>query len=128
MYTGKTILIAEDEKPIAVFLKKALNRLGFNSIVAYNGDEALKLCLKHKPDAIILDILMPKLNGIEVLKILREEDSVCSRTPIIVLSALDKLYQIREAMEAGATKYLTKPMFTEDIIREVLECLKTQTL
>ncbi|MDA8137887.1 MAG: response regulator [Desulfobacteraceae bacterium] len=128
MHTGKTILIAEDERPIAAFLEKALNRLGFITIAAYNGEEALKESLKHKPDAIILDILMPKLNGIEVLKKLREENSVCSKTPVIVLSALDKLYQIREAMEAGATKYLTKPMFTEDIIREVLECLKTRTL
>lgn len=127
MHTDETILIAEDERLIATFLEKAFHRLGFNTIAAANGEEALNASLRHNPSVIILDVLMPKLNGIEVLKKLRAEDSVCVKTPIVVLSALDKLYHIREAMDAGATKYLTKPIFTADIVREVLECLKEQT-
>lgn len=124
MNAGKAILIGEDERPIAAFLGKAFARIGFKPIMAFDGEQVLRKAIKHRPDAIILDILMPKMCGIEVLKKLRDEQSACAKTPIVVLSALDKLYQIREGMEAGATKYLTKPMFTEDIVKEVLECLK----
>lgn len=117
------ILIAEDDRQIAHFIVAAFERLGFKVIESHDGQETIMAAREHLPDAILLDILMPKINGVEVIKNLREPESPCRKTPIIVLSALDKLYQKREALEAGADDYLCKPMFTEDIISEVYKWL-----
>lgn len=124
----KSILIAEDDRQIAKFIVAAFERLGFEVFESHDGHETITVAQKHRPEVILLDILMPNLNGVEVIKILRESDSPCKHTPILVLSALDKLYQKREALEAGANEYLCKPMFTEDIIREVLKWVDNQEI
>lgn len=118
---ANVILIAEDDRQIAKFFVSAFERLGFSVIKSHDGQETIDAALKHHPDVILLDILMPKLNGVEVIKKLREPESSCKNTPILVLSALDKLYQKREALEAGADEYMCKPIFTEDIVAEVLK-------
>ncbi|MGD8847293.1 MAG: response regulator [Desulfobacteraceae bacterium] len=117
----KSILIAEDDREIAHFIVATFERLGFKVIKSHDGRKTISAARKHLPDVILLDILMPKINGVEVIHNLRESDSPCRKTPIIVLSALDRLYQKREALEAGADVYLCKPMFTEDIVSEVLK-------
>lgn len=121
MNKKKTILIAEDEKQIIHFIVNAFEKLNFNVIKSYDGLDTVHKAMEYVPDIILLDILMPKKNGVEVIKELRAEGSACSKTPIVVLSALDKIYQKREALDAGANEYLCKPMFTEDIINEVLK-------
>lgn len=123
MNQKKTVLIAEDEKQIAKYIVKAFKRLNFNVIESYDGDETIRKAIASNPDIILLDILMPKIDGVEVIKQLRCKGSPCENTPIIVLSALNKLHQKRAAMEAGANEYLCKPMFTEDITNEVMKWL-----
>ena len=121
MKKNKTILIAEDEKQIIHFIVNAFEKLNFNVIKSYDGVDTVNKATKFVPDIILLDILMPKKNGIDVIKELRAEGSSCLKIPIIVLSALDKIYQKREALDAGANEYLCKPMFTEDIVNEVFK-------
>lgn len=104
-------------------MEKALTRLGISVSTAYDGKTALDKVLKEKPDAILLDILMPKMSGIDVIKAIRKSGPAYSGIPIIVLSALDKTYEIREAIEAGANSYLSKPLFTDEIIEELLKWL-----
>lgn len=123
MKKKRSVLIAEDEKAIALYMEKALTRIDISVFVAYDGKMALDKILKEKPNAILLDILMPKMSGIDVIRAIKKSGPPYSDIPIIVLSALDKTYEIREAMEAGANSYLSKPLFTDEIIEELQKWL-----
>lgn len=120
MIRKSRLLIVEDDSKISTFLKIAFEREEFDTFIAENGIDAMKMVLKHDPDIILLDILMPKKNGLEFLKDLRA-DSKYIDIPVVILSCQDALHQIRNGMEAGATDYITKPVFTEDIVAKILE-------
>lgn len=123
MAEGRKILIAEDAKGISEYLVKAFERIGFDVATAIDGIEALKKIRKNKPDVILLDILMPKKSGIEVLKDIKA-DADLRAIPVVILSCRDSSHQIREALEAGAAEYITKPEFTEDIVSKVNRVLE----
>lgn len=120
MIRKSRLLIVEDDTKISKFLEIAFEREDFDTFIAENGIDAMKLVLKHDPDIILLDILMPKKNGLEFLKELRAI-SKYKDTPVVILSCQDALHQIRNGMDAGATDYITKPVFTEDIVAKILE-------
>ncbi len=107
MKYDKTILIIEDEAIMSEALEDKLAREGFSVLVAKDGKEGLKMALKKRPDLILLDIILPKMDGLAMLKELRKnkwgKDAI-----VIVLTNLDSTDKIAEAVEGGMHEYLIK--------------------
>ncbi|MBI3671215.1 response regulator [Candidatus Azambacteria bacterium] len=118
------ILIAEDEKSIAHAYGEYLGRRGYLMEYAYDGEEALVKTKSFEPDLILLDIVMPKLDGISVLKKLKEDKDM-DNIPVIVLTNLESAKSAEEAFEAGTSQYLVKTNYSlDDIVDKVKETLK----
>ena len=118
MSTVKRILIADDEPDILEIIRYNLEAEGYEVITAKNGDEALEAARQHKPGLIILDIMMPGKNGIEVCNILRSQPAF-KDTLIIFLSALSDETTEVKGLETGADDYLTKPISPKILISKV---------
>jgi DNA-binding response OmpR family regulator len=104
----KKIVIAEDDDAIAHMVNMALGDAGFLCLRARDGDEALKLVKAHDPDLLVLDVMMPRVDGHEVAKRLKA-DVMWSRTPILMLTALAGVDNEVTGLEAGADAYMSKP-------------------
>ena len=118
MSTAKKILIADDEPDILEIIKFNLQTEGYEVLTAKNGDEAIDQARKYLPDLIILDIMMPGKNGIDVCNILRMQPAF-KETLIVFLSALsDEGTEIR-GLETGADDYLTKPISPKVLVSKV---------
>jgi DNA-binding response OmpR family regulator len=100
------VLVVEDEKRLAAGLKKGLEVEGFAADVALNGTDGLWMAREHQYDAIVLDVMLPGLNGYRVCSALREEGIW---TPILMLTAKDGEYDEAEALDTGADDFVTKP-------------------
>ena len=117
----RTILIIEDEGLLRELLVEKMQIEGFNTLDAPDGDIGLEIALREQPDMILLDLLMPKVGGMEVLKILREDERGRS-IPVIILSNLSEKEVIAEGAERGAVEYLVKSNFgLEEIVAKVKE-------
>ncbi|MFM9535825.1 MULTISPECIES: response regulator transcription factor [Lysinibacillus] len=101
----KHILLVEDDEAIREMVENYLTMEGFNVTTAINGEEALQNCLQNTFDLVILDIMIPKLNGLEVLKIIREQAAL----PIIIMSAKDSDVDKALGLGLGADDYIAKP-------------------
>src|SRR5262245_7692835 len=102
------ILVVDDEEHIVMILKDSLEFSGFQVITAYNGFEALEQVEKDRPDLIVLDIGMPKLDGWEVCRRLKGSDAT-KNIPIIILTAYAQTSDKRKGAELGADRFVTKP-------------------
>jgi len=111
----RTILVVEDEGLLRELMAEKLRFEGFNTIEASDGDEGLAVALKEHPDLIVLDLLMPKMGGMEVLRHLRE-DEYGRGIPVIIVSNLSGKEDIAEGAEKGAVEYLIKANFSLDEI------------
>jgi len=115
------ILLVEDEKHIAEPVKYLLKRNGYSVDYASNGEDALDMIISDLYDAIILDIMIPKVNGIEVLKQIRINKI---DTPVIILSARSELEDKVKGLNVGADDYLTKPFQTEELLARINALLR----
>lgn len=103
------LLVVDDDVVIRSMLMKSLQKQGFNAIEAPNGSQGVELFRQHRPDMVLLDVLMPVMNGFETCQVLRELDP--ERTvPIIMLTGLDDVVSVDKAFDAGATDFITKPI------------------
>lgn len=118
------ILIVDDEKAIADILEYNLQREGYDTVVAYDGEEGLALFRKEKPELVLLDIMMPKLDGLQVCKIIRNE----SNTPIIMLTARAEEVDKVVGLEFGADDYVTKPFSVREMMARVKANLRRVVL
>lgn len=116
----KKILFVEDETAIQKTLGESLRNKGYDVQSALDGEIALKLVKNEKPDLILLDILLPKKNGLEVLEELRKDKST-KDIPVIILTNLENIGEVERAIELGATTYLVKANYSLD---EVIEKVK----
>ena len=107
------ILLAEDEKQLSRALVTAMQATGYHVDPAYNGQEAVDLAGQRSYDVIILDIMMPKLNGIEALKQLRQNGN---KTYVIMLTAMAEIDDKVTGLDAGADDYLTKPFSLKELL------------
>lgn len=121
----KLILVIEDETPIRMNIQETLALANFSVITANNGINGLRLAKDKLPDLIICDILMPDMNGFEVLQGLRG-DAYTANIPLIFLSAKTEYKDAREGMNLGADDYITKPFQTREIIQAVKARLARQ--
>ncbi len=111
----QTILIVEDEKPISDILKFNLQKEGFNTICSYDGKEALEKALEEEIDLILLDVMLPSLDGFQVCRQIREKSNV----PIIMLTAKEEEVDKVLGLELGADDYITKPFGMRELIARV---------
>lgn len=118
--TDPLVLVIEDEKPIRCFLRSFLERRGFQLIEAEDGEEGLALAAEHHPALLLLDLGLPGMDGVEVIRRLR----VWAMTPIIVISARGKEQDKVDALDAGADDYLTKPFGVAELAARMRVCLR----
>ena len=115
-YDKKKILIVDDEKPIVEILTYNLQKEGYETIEAYDGEQAITLALTKKPDLILLDIMLPRLDGLTVCKRIRHS---LSNVPILILSAKDEEIDKILGLELGADDYITKPFSVRELMARV---------
>ena len=117
---AKKILVIEDEKPIADAMQVGLSEVGYEVSVAYDGEDGLKQAKELIPDLILLDLLLPKKDGITVLNELRQDEKTKS-VPVMILSQLSDTGKISEGVALGVVGYLVKVDFS---LAEVVEKIK----
>ncbi|MCY7196246.1 response regulator YycF [Streptococcus dysgalactiae subsp. equisimilis] len=121
----KKILIVDDEKPISDIIKFNLTKEGYDIVTAFDGCEAVTIFEEEKPDLIILDLMLPELDGLEVAKEIRKT----SHVPIIMLSAKDSEFDKVIGLEIGADDYVTKPFSNRELLARVKAHLRrTETI
>jgi two-component system, OmpR family, response regulator MprA len=115
------VLVVDDEPPMRTALTRALELGGFGVDLAANGDEGLSQASECGPDLIVLDVMMPRLDGIGVCRRLRERGD---RTPVLMLTARDAIADRVEGLEAGADDYLVKPFALEELLARIRALLR----
>jgi len=121
----KKILFIEDEAALQKTFGDILSAEGFQVISAIDGEVGLRLAKSEKPNLIILDLILPKLHGLEVLKGLKENKET-KNIPVIILTNLGDLKNIEQALELGATTYMVKSDYTlDDIIEKVKKAISS---
>jgi len=124
MNKAKKILIIDDEKQVIKLLKEYLKEKGYDVITAFDGQEGLEKAQKEKPDMILLDIVMPKLDGVSTLKGLKES-SETRAIPVIILTNLETSDGITKSLKEGSTDYLIKVNYTlEQLTKKIDEAFK----
>ena len=118
----QSVLIVDDEPMARTLLRLMLVRAGFHVSEAEDGFDALEKVRKNQPDIILLDVMMPGMDGFAVCEKLRSE-AATAELPIIMLSAKTDLDSINKGLRAGATVYLTKPISPEDLTQHVKDAL-----
>lgn len=119
----KTVLIADDEMDIVETLKFMLESEGFDVLTAYNGEEALKIARSAIPDIILLDVMMPKINGYKVARLLKF-DKKFQNIPILMITARSQEEDRLIGEETGADEYITKPFEISDVIELINKYLQ----
>ena len=114
----KRILIVDDQKDIVELIRFKLENEGFECLVAFDGEEGLQKAKKHKPDLILMDIMMPKINGYQVCRLLKSDENY-KNIPIIMLSAKDQESDKFWGKESGADDYVTKPFDFEELFQKI---------
>jgi len=112
------VLLIEDHQFLSELYAKNLKRRDYNVEIAKDGEDGLEKVKSFKPDVILLDIIMPDMNGIEVLKELKSS-SKYKKIPVIVLTAVSDVEKMQECLDSGALGYITKGTSTEEIINKV---------
>jgi len=110
------LLLVEDDHKIANFIEKGLIAAGFAVDVAADGEDGLHLAMTEPYDAAIIDIMLPKINGINLIQEIRREQI---RTPVIILSAKDKIDDRVKGLQSGGDDYLTKPFAFSELLARV---------
>ncbi len=116
----KRVLLADDEPNIVESLRFLLERAGFDVLVATDGQEALDTALQEKPDVLVLDLMLPELDGYEVLRQLRANADNAS-LPVLMLTAKGQRIDRETALKCGADLFITKPFANADITAAVIQ-------
>lgn len=119
----KKILLVEDEKNIARFVELELKYESYDVTVAYDGREGLELAMSNDFDALLLDVMLPSLNGIEICRRVRAQ----SQVPILLLTARDAVMDRVAGLDAGADDYLVKPFAIEELLARIRSILRRVT-
>ncbi|MDA0191592.1 MAG: response regulator [Proteobacteria bacterium] len=114
----KKILIADDEQNIVISLEFLLSREGFQTVVAQDGEEALARARAERPDLVLLDVMMPKMNGFDVCQALRADPDLAGLR-ILMLTAKGRETEVSKGLGLGADAYMTKPFSTRELVEKV---------
>lgn len=116
------ILVADDEPNIVISLEYLMKREGYTVLVARDGQEALEVITRERPDLVLLDVMMPRKTGFEVCQAVRADESLQS-TRILMLTAKGRDTDIAKGLALGAHGYMTKPFSTRELVSRVAEML-----
>lgn len=112
------VLLIEDEESLRNLYTRILNAKNYTVEAAADGEDALSVLKIFRPDVIVLDIVMPNYNGLEFLKILKNDDDLKS-IPVVMLTALSEMRKITECLDMGAVGYITKDSTVEEIVQRL---------
>ena len=121
-YMSKRILVVDDEQSIVTLLKYNLEQAGYTVITALDGEEGLHLAIEETPELVVLDLMLPKMDGLEVCKQLRQ---LKINVPILMLTAKDDEFDKVLGLELGADDYLTKPFSPREVVARIKAILTT---
>jgi DNA-binding response OmpR family regulator len=121
---GPLVLCADDDEDILALVALRLERAGFRVVRATNGEQALELARAEQPALAVLDVMMPRMTGVEVLRALRADEETRA-IRIILLSARVQDSDVTGGLEAGADAYLAKPFRAPELVAKVQELLRT---
>ncbi|MBF7016881.1 response regulator transcription factor [Staphylococcus durrellii] len=122
---SQTVLIVDDEQSIVTLLKYNLEQAGYITEVAYDGEEALEKVDAFKPEVVLLDVMLPKKDGIEVCKQIRSDKNL---VPILMLTAKDDEFDRVLGLELGADDYMTKPFSPREVVARVKAILRRSAM
>jgi len=115
------VLLVEDEQTLAMIIKDTLEEVGFEISLAYDGVDGLKKFLDYKPDILVADVMMPRSDGFEMVKKIRQSDKT---TPVLFLTARSAIKDVVEGFELGANDYLKKPFNMQELIVRIKALVK----
>lgn len=118
-----TILIADDEPNILLSLEFLMQREGYRVLVARDGQQAIDAILQHRPDLVLLDVMMPIKSGFDVLQALRERDDLAA-IRVLMLTAKGREIDMTKGLALGANAYMTKPFSTRELVEKVRSLLE----
>ena len=122
-----TILLAEDNKDVAIFTRSIFTTEGYHLIYCHNGEEALKMANERLPDIVITDVIMPRMNGLELCKAIKQSP-LLSHIPVVIISAKSEMKDYIEGLRCGADAYIRKPFQAEELQVRVENLLKQRHL
>jgi two-component system chemotaxis response regulator CheY len=114
----KTVLVVDDDATVRELVSTTLKLEGFDTVTAADGVMAIEMLTRLRFEAIVLDTVMPRMDGLSVLRTLRS-DPATADTPVLVLSGLDDINHLQQAVEAGASGYLTKPFELRSLLEQI---------
>ena len=117
---GASILVVDDEKEIVKALQRGMTAHGYNVLTASTGQEALAALRRHRPDLMLLDLMLPDMSGLEICRRVRTESNV----PILILSVKDAEYDKVEALDLGADDYVPKPFGMDEVLARIRVALR----
>lgn len=119
------ILIIEDDKKLAQFIQKGLKSEGYQASIVHSAVEALEICREAKFDLIVLDLMLPQMDGVSFLKIFRQKDK---ESLVLILTARDEISLKREAFHAGADDYVVKPFEFEELLLRIRALIRRMSV
>ena len=119
----QTILVVDDERDLLDLIEYNLKKEGFKVLKAENGEEGISKAKVHRPDLILLDIMMPKMDGLEAVEIMRKDDDL-KKTPIIFLTARSDEKTEIDGLNKGGDDYITKPISTTKLVSRIKAVLR----
>lgn len=125
--SSKKILIVDDEPDIIEFLRYNLKKEGYSVVTAFDGKQALQVAAAEKPDLILLDIMMPEMDGVEACRVLRTQKEF-NATPIAFLTARDEDYSQITALDVGGDDYITKPIKPRVLLSRIGALLRRSSM
>ncbi len=120
---NEKLLLVEDDVMLVEMMKMNLEARGYQIITAENGKDGAFKAITEKPDLILADLMMPELDGFEMIKLIRSNSDL-KDTPIICVTALGREEDIQKAKDAGATDYIVKPYTADDLVKSIKSHLK----
>lgn len=109
----KVVMVVDDEQDTAEMMAEMARLSGYQPILVTGGNSAIQMITKEKPDVVVLDVMMPGVSGLDVLRFMRRDPRLRS-IPVILISARDRIEDVQAGMEAGASVYLIKPVAFSD--------------
>jgi DNA-binding response OmpR family regulator len=122
---SRKILVADDEPNIVISLEYLMAREGYTVLVARDGQEALDMIARDRPDLVLLDVMMPKKSGFEVCQAVRANEEL-QATKILMLTAKGRDTDLAKGLALGADAYMTKPFSTRELVQKVADMLAAQ--
>ena len=119
----KKVLIADDEPNIVISLEFLLRREGFEVLIAVDGEEALAKARAERPDLVLLDVMMPKMNGFDVCQALRADPELAGMR-VLMLTAKGRDTEVSKGLGLGADAYVTKPFSTKELVTQIRSLLE----